>query len=358
MQSISDRRGFTRNKLRACAFAVLLCAGTTHAQSLNLDLGDAATPAVPSANFGGAAGQVGSWNGVPAALPMTTLHDLNGLPSSVVFTNVSTLAVSWNHAGTIGDEGALLDDLGDPGSGGQYRFDGLATGGYEVWTYAWAPDSTTGLSLVTVTSASEIGAVVGGAWPGAMTEGITHSVHHLVVTDGSILIDVSPAAGSSFASVNGFQLVYSGLIEDYCFGDGTAACPCGNQAQFGARGGCRHGGGSWVVLANNGTSLVSADDLQFYVGGGPPHVPAFLLQGSASFQWPFKDGFLCVGSPTERIEVMQLDFLGGASTSVSIVNRGQVSPGERRFYQLLYLDPLSVCGSGMNSSNALQVDWL
>lgn len=335
-----------------------LFADISAAQSLNVDIGDAAALGVPSSSYGGAAGQAGDWNGIPTTQSLTTLHDLNGAPSSVVFHNPSSFGVSWNHAGTVGDDQALLDDLGDPGSGGQYRFDNLLPGGYEVWTYAWAPDSSAGLSTVTVTAASEIAATVGGAWSGAPAEGITHAVHHLVVTNGSILIDVVPAAGSSFASVNGFQLVYSGQVASLCLGSGNAPCPCANQAPLGMPGGCRHGGGSWVTLAHTGTTLVSADDLLLYAAGGPPHSQAILLQGASLVQWSFKDGLLCTGNPTERIEVMQLDFLGGASTSVSIVTEGSVLPGDRRYYQLWYLDPQSLCGSGMNTSNALQVDWL
>lgn len=353
MQSIGSRTTFVMFALFASAPA-----DSARAQSLNIDLGDAAAMGVPSSSYGAAAGQAGSWNGIPLTQPVTTLHDLNGVPSAASFRNASSFGVTWNHAGTVGDDQALLDDLGDPGSGGLYRFDGLLPGGYEVWTYAWAPDSSAGLSSVIVTGASEIGATVGGAWNGALSEGITHSVHHVNVSNGSILIDIVPAAGSSFASVNGFQLVYSGQVTSICMGSGNAPCPCANQAPAGMPGGCRNGGGSWVTLAHTGTSLVASDDLLIYAAGGPPHSQAILLQGSSFVQWSFKDGLLCTGNPTERIEFLQLDFLGGASTSVSIVTAGGVLPGDRRFYQLWYLDPLSLCGSGMNTSNALQVDWL
>jgi len=153
-------------------------------------------------------------------------------------------------------------------------------------------------------------------------------------------------------------LVYSGQVSSYCIGTGGAPCPCLNQAPLGARGGCRHGTGGWVELGHVGTSLVVADNLRLYFAGAPPNTMALFLQGTQGVEWPFKDGLLCIGNPTERLEFVQADFLGGGSTNVSIVNRGNVVPGDRRYYQLWYLDPQSGCGFGFNTSNALEVEWL
>ena len=72
---------------------------------------------------------------------------------------------------------------------------------------------------------------------------------------------------------------------------------------------------------------------------------------------PFKDGILCVGWPTDRVEAISLDFLGGGSSSVSIAAISQAVPGDRRYYQFWYTDAASPCGSGWNGTNALQVDW-
>jgi len=360
MRSIGERTGIMRAVLGGPLLLALTCfpKETARAQSLNVDLGDEAAMGIPSAAYSAAAGQAGHWNGISAVAPSSALLDLNGTPTGASISNPSTFGVTWNNASTLGEDELLLDDLGDPGSGGQFRFDGLIPGGYEVWTYAWAPDSVLGLTSVIVTGASEPAATVGGAWTGSFVEGISHSVHHVVITGSSLLIDVAPAAGSSFASVNGFQLVYSGQVSSYCSGSGSAPCPCSNPSQVGAGGGCMHGAGSWVVLAHTGTSLVAADDIRFYVAGGPPNTLALLLQGSAAVQWAFKDGLLCVGAPTRRLEVLQLDFLGGGLTTGSMVTKGQVLPGDRRYYQLWYLDPLSLCGTGTNTSNALEVDWL
>lgn len=327
-------------------------------QSCNVDLGDELAMGVPMPSYGAAAGQAGVWNGVPVSAPTRAIVNLDGSPTNVVFTNASNFGVTWNHPGTVAGDQALLDDLGDPGIGGQFRFTGLQPGGYEVWTYAWAPDSATSFSTVIVTGASELATVVGGPWPGEMTEGVTHAVHHVVVTNGTLQITVHPAAGSSFSSLNGIQLVHSGEVTSFCLGVGNAPCPCLNQSPFGARGGCRHGTGGWMELGHVGTSIVSADDLLFYAGGGPPHEAAVLIQGTSFVQLAFKDGMLCTGGSTERIELFQLDFLGGAVSTVSIVDAGHVMPGDRRYYQVWYRDPVSPCGYGMNTSNTLQVDWL
>ena len=183
-----------RTALALIALCTSASTGIARPQSFNVDIGDASAMGVPSSNYGAAAGQAGEWNGVPVLQAVTSLSDLNGDPTNVVFRNGSNFAVTWNHAGTVGDDEALLDDLGDPGSSGLYRFDGLLPGGYELWTYAWAPDSAAGLSSVIVTGATEPAATVGGAWSGALAEGITHSVHHLNVTSGTVFIDVVPAA--------------------------------------------------------------------------------------------------------------------------------------------------------------------
>ena len=328
-----------------------------HAQSFNVDLGDLA-PGVPDATYGAAAEQPGEWNGVPVLLPTMNLLDLDAAQTNVVFTNDTNFGLAWDHPGTVDDDEALLDDLGDPGGlGGTYRFDGLLPGAYQVWTYAWAPDSAAGLSNVTVTGAEEGTTVVGGAWPGGLQEGVTHAIHHLYVTDGSIRIDIEPNINSNFASVNGFQVVYSGEIEAYCSGASGAPCSCGNASPPGVRGGCRHSAGGWMELGHTGTTMLASDNLGFYMVGGLPGSWGVLLQGDAAISWPFKDGILCVGGLTRRVEVVSLDFLGGAVSTVSIAAASQAVPGERRYYQFFYSDPAGPCGSGWNSSNGLQVDW-
>mgnify|MGYP000709433193 CR=1 FL=1 len=77
---------------------------------------------------------------------------------------------------------ALMDDLQDVGNGGPmpsaattWTFSGLPDVAYDVYVYAWAPDSTTFISFVGECGATASTQVSGG-WPGGHVEGVSESV--------------------------------------------------------------------------------------------------------------------------------------------------------------------------------------
>lgn len=163
-------------------------------------------------------------------------------------------------------------------------------------------------------------------------------------------------------SLFGNQVATPTCVGDATFdaGSGPVACPCGNHSLPGAGEGCLNSQGRGASLRATGSNTVSGDDLMVHVEDARPLQPGMLVQGASLTAVPFKDGILCAGNPTERIEVLVLDATGGGTTTSSIVTEGNITgPGLVRFYQFWYRDPvISVCGSGSNFSSGLRVSWL
>jgi hypothetical protein len=187
---------------------------TASGQNINIDYGKVF--AAPSNAYAGAAGQAGAWNllfNTPGALP---LMDIDGNATSATISDVTggNLDFSFNNAGTVGDDQALLDDLIDLGGAGQadtFMVDGLEPASYDVYTYAWAPDNSTFITSVNVNAAGAQN--VGGVWPGSLMQGVTHAFHAVDAPNGTLTINFTTVSG--FSSFNGLQIVQ---------GDGKVPC--------------------------------------------------------------------------------------------------------------------------------------
>ena len=152
---------------------------------------------------------------------------------------------------------------------------------------------------------------------------------------------------------------------DFCAGDGqqdlfgaTTPCPCSNESPAEHRRGCENSLGRGAFMTVQGSLSVAAGDTTFRLHEARPNQPAMLLQGTTPISLPFRDGILCMGSPTERIEVLFTDATGFAQSASNVAFEGAVGPSESRGYQVWYRDPsVSSCGTGSNLTQAVIVGW-
>lgn len=212
-----------------CASAIIACtllASPAFAQRLNIDI-DAATAGaplgggVPSAAFGAASGQTGVWNsftGTANGVPSAPLMDLSGAVTGATITMTSASGgslLSFNNTTNSGDYALLMNDANQVGTviqGGSrtYTINGLANGMYTLYTYAAPPQGIPGLTTVSVAGSTSTNPqqAVGPASNNTFALGQTHTIHDVLVTNGTITVQVTATAGQGVSAyINGFQLV-------------------------------------------------------------------------------------------------------------------------------------------------------
>jgi hypothetical protein len=191
----------------AGAFAVLDAVAGAMGQGYNVDFGSMFDQKTPSDEYGAGAGQPGFWNNLPGFdfMPIA-LADVTGRVDGVTVLDAGGNApFGFPNGGTIGDDGALMDDALDLGAASEDVFviEGLAPGAYEVYTYAWAPDSPTFLTGVSVNEQAMD--IIGGDWPGTQVRGVTYALHEVEIEAG-VPIEIATSTVVGFATLNGFQI--------------------------------------------------------------------------------------------------------------------------------------------------------
>jgi hypothetical protein len=200
--------------IRNCtALTSLAIASAACGQSINIDFG--AQAGAPPAEYG-AAGLPGVWNAIdhpwnpdkwppPEQLGPFGLVDLDGEATGATLMAITTLGTfDIQPSGPTGSDLALMGDglIGySPDIAQSVEIEGLASGLYRLITYSWVwPAEMFG--MVVFVSGSETSQPVGGAWPGQLTVGVTHMVHVVQVSDGSLTLQIAGAGPGSFFNGN------------------------------------------------------------------------------------------------------------------------------------------------------------
>jgi len=359
-----------KSQILPLGLALSVLGSLGHAQSFNIDIGANPTTApLPTAAYGAAAAQPGTWNAKSAILATAqSLVDIAGAATSATITRSGAGAAhfAFQNVGTLGDDQALMDDIQDIGAAPAvttWTFNNLSAGSYTLYTYAWAPDD--GTFVTTVTGS---GTAVGGPWPGALTAGVTHAVDTFpsVPAAGSISVTLTSTFG--FGSCNGFQLKKNVTpttpATPYCFGDGTGnPCPCANgTAGNGCANSINAAGGN---LAGSGVASIGSDSF-LLSGSGMPNASCLYFQGDSQIAGGlgsvFGDGLRCAGTGVKRLGT-KTNVLGasqypeGADALISI--RGMVAAGNTKNYQAWYRNAAAFCNpETFNLTNAVSVTWV
>lgn len=345
--------------LAAALLAASLLSDASLAQSFNLDIGAAGTPA-PSATYAGA-GQAGTWNAV--ALPHTTpsqspqvfdemLVDLAGNPTSVgvhQFGGMSWIANS--EAGLTGDDAALLGDAlmtFNPGLDSCLYLTGLENGTYEVIAYMYLPGEPSAVhkSLYDFTAGVQ---TTTGSWSGQHVEGVTYTRATVNVFNGFMGPHMGIGAGGSSllgGAVNGLQ-----LRKLEC----TSASFCGSTA---------NSTGSAAVISSNGDCSIAANAFRLEAGPVPNTVGLFFysqVQAGGGAGVPFGNGLRCVGggAPLFRLGASAIDGnLLGLDVDVTSPPQaaGALTPGSTWHFQAWFRDP-SAGGAQFDLSDGLSVTF-
>lgn len=185
-----------------------------------------------------------------------------------------------------------------------------------------------------------------------------------IAIEGGVVVVGAPRDDDLGDSSGSAYLVdaLGGVGTVFCPGDGSGgSCPCGNSGAPGH--GCANGSHTQGArLITTGSASVAADDLVLSVSGSSSSQPGLLFQGTSRVAGGlgvvFGDGLRCVGGSVVRLQPVAADAQGAAASSLSIVTKGAVVPGQTRRYQWWYRDPLgSPCGGGFNLSNGIEVVW-
>ncbi|MBL8745049.1 MAG: hypothetical protein JNK58_01695 [Phycisphaerae bacterium] len=157
----------------------------------------------PSAGYGAAAAQPGTWATVSFGSGPFSITNLSGAPSGVTLTRSIIPPGSTIDLGATGDYARLVYDADRIDSTLTYTFEGLPAGQYAVYTYAAAPSFGTVATRITINGVAQL--IAAAPTDGTFAEGFSHARH--VVTHAGGPLNILAAKASINGVVNGFQFV-------------------------------------------------------------------------------------------------------------------------------------------------------
>ncbi|MCA8981281.1 MAG: hypothetical protein H6831_02590 [Planctomycetes bacterium] len=274
-----------------------------------------------------------------------------------------TNAVIEKNGAIFRQEGDILPESGGFGLDGFGHVD-LADNGKLLWLGAWNTQTEMALFLddtpLVIPGVTTIGGqlvqhligpgIIGDPGGYAISDNGRWVIFEAALTgglQGAFLMEIPPEADIICVGDGTYDL-----------GSGPVTCPCVNESTLGAGEGCKNSQGHGAILSVTGSFKVANADAVFAASQARPSQPGMLVQGATLTALPFKDGILCMGNPTERVEVAFTDASGNAATVGNIAALGNCAPGDTRYYQYWYRDPqLSPCGFGSNFTQGLGVLW-
>jgi len=293
----------TTHRAAAAALGCIVFANAATAQSFNVDAGLIGAP--PSATYGAAASQPGTWNQVLSAQVAQPLNGLAGSPTAVTISTGALGDFYFLNLGPTGDAALLMNDYNDGAQ--MVVVSGLAAGSYTVYTYAWAPDSAVFVSNVSVLGSVDPLQTCGGAWPGMQQLGVTYTRHTVVVNGANpdLIIDIT--INTTFATLNGIQIVAGApgsLGTSYC----GPAVP--NTT------------GSSAVITAAGSVSAAANNLTLTASAMPANQFGFFLTSMTQGLVPMpggSQGNLCLSGTIGRYVAAGQIMNGGANGTFSLL---------------------------------------
>jgi hypothetical protein len=164
--------------------------------------------------------------------------------------------------------------------------------------------------------------------------------------------DLGSGSGSAYV----YRIDQCAFATTYCY---CTSGPCGNDDPDA---GCANSTGSGAELNASGTGSVTADDLVLTVTNVLPNVSTQFFKAATTTFIPYNDGNLCITGSLTRFPIQTASAGGVATQGPGIVAfcagappAQQISPGQTWCFQVNYRNSIGPCGTGANTSNAIQI---